>query len=274
MQSISKEEERKIFQRYERIARSLIMDFWGLDREKVKEVKVESYCFFVGSYGRGTAIGSSDVDILMCLPEKEFYRFSAYKNNGQSSLIQNFKQEIQDNDARLASVEGDGQVVVIEFCDETIFEILPAFKKVGTIGKYTYPEYIHPDSNKGGKWRSTDPLREQKAIRDKNRKSNGLLVDTCRCIRKIRDDEGLYVPGCVIDSFACDAIGHWKWKDPRQGSMGFGGSNSTLNQFVRRLLSMATKDLGNSLKMPGSGDIVRVQRDEVKNLVKILECIS
>ena len=47
----------------------------------------------------------------------------------------------------------------------------------------------------------------------KNRDSNGLLYDTCRHIRYIRDNNfaSYQLPGIVIDSFVYNAIGNWRW---------------------------------------------------------------
>jgi hypothetical protein len=47
-----------------------------------------SYRFYVGSYGRSTAIPSvSDVDLLYELPNELYARFHAHARNGQSALL-------------------------------------------------------------------------------------------------------------------------------------------------------------------------------------------
>ncbi|WP_158654143.1 SMODS domain-containing nucleotidyltransferase [Helicobacter ailurogastricus] len=262
---ILEKQAHEILERYRRIAKSLIADFWAEDGDKVI---LKSCCFFVGSYGRGTAIESSDVDILVHLPEEERDRFDDYKHNGQSALLQNVKEAIQENDRRLSNVRADGQVVIVDFSDGVTFEFLPAFMEIqNSKRKYTYP-----NSNRGGEWKITNPLDEQKEMHKKNRDSNNLLFDTCRYIRKIKNDEDLPISGYVIDSFVYSAIGKWKWGNGEWGYKGNNSFNSKKDSFESHLLRRA-KALGESLKMPGSGDIIRIKQDEAKNLVKILECI-
>lgn len=45
----------------------------------------------MGSYGRRTAINTSDLDILVLLPESEYSQFDSLKGNGQSRLLQAVK---------------------------------------------------------------------------------------------------------------------------------------------------------------------------------------
>ena len=49
----------------------------------------------------------------------------------------------------------------------------------------------------------------------KNRETNGLLNDTCKHIRFIRDNyySSYHLSGIVIDSFVYGAIGGWRWID-------------------------------------------------------------
>lgn len=71
---------------------------------------------YVGSYGRGTAIDSSDLDILMILPEREYSRHDSLKGNGQSRLLQSVRQAIMTTYPR-SDIRADGQVVKIAFYD-------------------------------------------------------------------------------------------------------------------------------------------------------------
>ena len=54
----------------------------------------------------------------------------------------------------------------------------------------------------------------------KNRSSNGLLYDTCRHIRFIRDNDfsSYHLSGIVIDSFAYEAIRDWRWLNSGESS--------------------------------------------------------
>lgn len=166
------------------------------------------HSIYVGSYGRGTAINTSDLDVLIQLPDSEFNRFSSMYGNGQSRLLQAVKNAILDTYPN-TDIKGDGQVVVVSFTDGMRFEILPAFKVQNYWG---YDEtYRYPDTHMGGNWMTTNPKAEQNAMKQKNSSTNGLLYETCKHIRYIRDNyySSYHLSGILIDSFVFEAIGGW-----------------------------------------------------------------
>ena len=163
---ISKELRDTITLRYKRITKAINSEFWGSDSDT-------AHSRYVGSYGRGTAIDTSDIDILVELPRYEYERFDAHKGNGQSRLLQVVKAAIQTTYPR-SNIRADGQVIVVDFSDGIKFEVLPAFKQIDWLG-YWNGKYDYPDTNMGGNWRSTNPKAEQDAMRERNRESNGLL---------------------------------------------------------------------------------------------------
>ena len=170
------------------------------------------YSRYVGSYGRGTAIDTSDIDMLVVLPKDIYEKHDELKGNGQSRLLQTVKNAVLEKYPR-SKVHADGQVVVIDFSDGMKFEILPAFEHMGYWG-VDDGTYDYPDSNKGGKWRSTNPKAEQKAMKELNDASNGLLYDTCKHMREIRDTQfkNCHLPGIVIDSFVYHNLKGWHWR--------------------------------------------------------------
>lgn len=64
-------------------------EFWDCENEVFRSL-------YVGSYGRGTAISTSDIDIMVILPEEEYQRYDYMKGNGQSRLLQAVKNAILD----------------------------------------------------------------------------------------------------------------------------------------------------------------------------------
>lgn len=197
--------------RYKRITKAVNQTFWN-------SISDTAHSFYVGSYGRGTAINTSDLDVLIELLDAEYNHFSNIYGNGPSRLLQSVKNAILDTYPR-TDIRGDGQVVVIKFSDGMKFEILPAFKNNtiwGWDGTYKYP-----DSHMGGNWMSTNPKAEQDAIKEKNEQSNGLLYDACKHIRYIRDNNFLsyHLSGILIDSFMHNAIKGWHFlRDGEQPS--------------------------------------------------------
>ena len=148
-----------ISMRYKAITQAVNKEFWNSNSET-------SNSRYVGSYGRGTAIDSSDLDVLIELPNREYERFSNRSGNGQSQLIQAVKNAVGSHYAN-TDMSGDGQVVVVNFSDGMKFELLPAFRHLNVWSQWD-GTYIYPDSNMGGNWLSTDPLSEQKAMSEKN----------------------------------------------------------------------------------------------------------
>ena len=192
-----------ISRRYHSITTIINKEFWGIDNDKL-------HSLYVGSYGRGTAVLESDVDILIELPLTEYDRFSSASGNGQSRLLQAVKSKIMMLYPR-TEVKANGQVVVLNFVDGLKFELLPAFRTEN----YGTPIYTYGDTNNGGKWRSTNPKAEQDAISELNKecRTNGLLKDTCRHIRCIHNTffSSYSLSGIVIDTFVYNKIGNWHW---------------------------------------------------------------
>ena len=201
---IKNEKRCLISSRYKSITKAVNKEFRNIDSDTL-------YSLYVGSYGRGTAINSSDIDMLVVLPKEVYEQHDELKGNGQSRLLQAVRNAVMEKYPR-SDIHADGQVVVIKFSDGMKFEILPAFEHYG-LGGIWDGTYDYPDSNKGGKWRSTNPKAEQKAMKKLNEDSNGLLFDTCKHMREIRDIHfsSYHLPGIVIDSFVYHNLNGWHW---------------------------------------------------------------
>lgn len=203
MHIIDNDTRTHISNRYKRITKAVNQTFWNSSSET-------AHSFYVGSYGRGTAINTSDLDVLIELPDDEFEHFSNVCGNGQSRLLQAVKNAILSTYPK-TDIRGDGQVVVIKFSDGMKFEILPAFKENTFWG--WEETYKYPDTHMGGNWMTTNPKAEQVAMKEKNNSSNGLLFETCKHVRYIRDNcfSSYHLSGILIDSFLYEALGDWRF---------------------------------------------------------------
>ena len=76
-----------ISNRYHTITRAVNREFWNSTSDT-------AHSFYVGSYGRGTAIDTSDVDMLVEIPQAEYQRYDYIKGNGQSRLLQAVRNAI------------------------------------------------------------------------------------------------------------------------------------------------------------------------------------
>ncbi len=181
------------------ITRRLNTDFWSTTSDS-------SHSYYVGSYGRNTAIsGFSDVDLIFQLPYSVYKQYNEYSGNGQSALLQSVKTSIERTYST-TNIRADGQVIQIPFNDGIIFEVVPAFDNDD--GGYTFP-----NANSGGSWKTTNPKPEIKAIRERNAVTNGNLVPLCRMMRDWKNKWTVPIGGLLIDTLAYQFIDTWEHRD-------------------------------------------------------------
>lgn len=185
--------------RYRAITQRLNTDYWSTTSDT-------AHSFYVGSYGRNTAIqGFSDLDMLFQLPYSEYEQYNNHIGNGQSALLQAVKSSIEKTYSK-TSIKADGQVILVPFTDGITFEVVPAF--VNKDGSYTFP-----DANGGGSWRMTDPKPEIDAIRTRNSACNGNLVPLCRMMRSWKNKWDVPIGGLLIDTLAYQFIENYEYRD-------------------------------------------------------------
>ncbi|MEN1990276.1 SMODS domain-containing nucleotidyltransferase [Paenibacillus hubeiensis] len=188
----------KIRYRYKQITKRVNWEYRGSNSET-------SYSLYVGSYGRGTEIWTSDIDMIVQLPYATYKRFNDYSGNGQSALLQEVKSVLQKTYST-SHIKGDGQVIGINFTDGINFEIVPAF--INDDDSYTYP-----DTNNGGSWKVTDPKKEINAMNARNSDTNKNLKRLCRMARAWKGQCDVPMSGILIDTLAYQFIGNWAHKD-------------------------------------------------------------
>lgn len=197
--AISPDKRSSISGRYQLITRRLNLDFWNLDSKL-------QHSFYGGSYGRGTAIsGISDLDMLFELPSDVYYQYDNHSGNGQSALLQVVRNSIKKTYS-VTDVGADGQVVEVPFDDGITFEVVPCF--LNKSETYTYP-----DSNDGGKWKTTNPKPEIAAIAKGDQDWNGNLKQLARMIRAWKNNWNVPMGGLLIDTFAHRFLGNWGNRD-------------------------------------------------------------
>lgn len=184
--------------RTKRITKQLNKDFWASESEN-------DHSFYSGSYGRGTEIFLSDIDLLMVLPYETYKRYNSYSGNGQSALLQEVKESIEKT--YKSYKRADGQVVKVDFTDGVCFEIVPCF--INTDGE----SYTYPDTNNGGSWRVTNPKAEIREMNAMNILCNKNLKRLCRMTRAWKDKNNVPISGMLIDTLAFRFLKDWEYKD-------------------------------------------------------------
>ncbi len=184
--------------RYHNITKRLNKDFRGIENDTM-------YSLYVGSYGRGTAIHVSDIDMLYILPWSYYTKYNSYISNGQSALLQAVRDSVKQT-YPVTDISGDGQVVKVWFSDDIVFEIVPCFE-------YSDGSFCYPDTHDGGSWKITNPRPEISAINGLNYLTNNNLKRLCRMIRAWKDNCNVPMGGLLIDTFAYRFLSAWENKD-------------------------------------------------------------
>lgn len=194
---MSKDTVDNISYRYKRITKQLNKCYWDSESET-------AHSLYVGSYGRGTEIHLSDIDMLFWLPYEVYVRINKHQGNGQSALLQEVKNCIQKT--YKSYMRGDGQVIKVDFTDGITFEIVPCF--VNKDDSFTYP-----DTNNGGSWKTTNPKPEIAEMTSMNSACNKNLKRLCRMARVWKDKWNVPMGGLLIDTLAYNFIKDWEYKD-------------------------------------------------------------
>lgn len=243
--------------RYKTLTRAINRSLWN-------SVSDTAHSLYVGSYGRGTAIDTSDIDILVEVPDNYCVSSPYTTYNPQSRLLQVVRNAILESYPR-SDVKGDGQVVVINFSDGMKFEVLPAFQTYNQWTQKTF--YKYPDTHMGGNWLSTNPKAEIKAMSEKDKQSNGLLKATCRHMRYVRDNyfSSYHLSGIVIDSFIYEAMGNWHYLAEGEQKT---DNNETYEEDLLRYWNQVSLNgrISFNLSAPGSQNKVTMQES--------LECLG
>lgn len=171
--------------RYHSITKRINQDFWSSDSET-------NHSLYVGSYGRGTCIYTSDIDIVVELPWSQYSKYDDYSGNGQSALLSALRNSLLKTYSS-SKVSADGQVVDISFSDGVKFEIVPAFK-------FDDGSYYYPDTNGGGSWKSMDPRKEIDTFNVRNSSCNGNLKRLCRMLRAWKNKNTVLMSGILLDT--------------------------------------------------------------------------
>jgi hypothetical protein len=185
--------------RYKNITRRLNSDYWTTTSDT-------AHSLYVGSYGRDPAIqGIRDLDMIFQLPYSVYEQYNNYSGNGQSALLNAVKTSIEKTYST-TSIRADGQVILVPFNDGITFEVVPAF--INKDDSFTYP-----DSNNGGRWRTTNPKPEIEAIRARNAVCNGNLILLCRMMRSWKNKWNVPIGGLLIDTLAYQFIESYTYRD-------------------------------------------------------------
>lgn len=196
---ISKYAISNIQSRYHSITKRVNTDYWNSESDVLNSR-------YVGSYGRGTCIYTSDIDIVVELPWSEYIRYNSYSGNGQSALLSTLRNCLKKTYST-SYISADGQVVDVQFSDGVKFEVVPAFKYSDESG------YCYPDTNNGGTWKTMDPKLEIDCFNGRNSICNGNLKRLCQMLRAWKSTHTVLMSGILLDTIAYRFLTDYKYAD-------------------------------------------------------------
>jgi hypothetical protein len=135
-----------------------------------------------GSYKTKTGIrplkDSQDVDVLFKIPEETFKRFDQYESNGQSALLQEFRNILNEKYTTAEGIYAWRKVLLVKFGEGVHnVEVLPGFEQ-------TDGTFLIPNTENGGKWEPFDLKQQLDSFRYSNNATNGLTADLTRMLKK------------------------------------------------------------------------------------------
>ena len=225
-----------IRRRYHSIVGLINEAYWNSSGESL-------HGLYVGSYGRGTEIATSDIDILVELPHETFRQYDRYTYNGQSALLQDVKSVIQTRYST-SHLRGDGQVIVIDWTDGITFEIVPAFSQVLNGG------YWYPNTHDGGSWATTNPKSESNSLKGLSLFFGNRPKHLCRMTRAWRDANNIDIHGIAIDSLVFNFFQETVSYNQYRGYGNYGDLVKDFFSFVVNCGSKPLTALGNKYVVP------------------------
>ena len=197
--------------------------------------------FAVGSWGKGTQVRpSADIDIMVRFDRGILERFQAYAYNGQSALLQEIKQKLE-NSYPQTRTRGDGQVVQIDF-NSILVELVPVF----AIGN---GQFIMPDTKDGGSWKTVDPVAQIKLIDDADRDYNGNVRPLCKIIKRWKHECSVDLKSFLIELVVADFFRNYPW-----GNYDF----YYYDWYVRDCLKFLKSRVNGRVAIPGTGEIIQL----------------
>lgn len=184
--------------RYKKVTKQINNDFWEINSENM-------HSFYVGSYGRGTAIDTKNIDIIVELPWNQYIKYDSCSGNGQYTLLRAIEDSLKKV-YKIARIGCEGQVVIIDFKDGVIFKVIPTFKIDNTTS-------VYPDTHDSGKWVYIEPKAQVTAFNNANSESNNNLRRLCRMARSWNRNVNLGLTGILIDTMAYHFISSYEYKD-------------------------------------------------------------
>ncbi len=253
--SLNVDNQSLIAKRYRDITKQINLDYWKLKSETRN-------AYYIGSYGRGTAIkGIANINMLVVLPKKIFWNFDVYKGNGQLVLI----QDVRNTVVKLykdAYINPEGHIL-IDFEDIT-FEVVPSFVS-------PKKSYIYPEPKDGGSWKVFNPIKEIEVVEEYNFKYNGKIKHLAKMMRAWKSTCNVPISGMLLDTLVLNFMDEWEGKESSFSYYGY-----MVRDFLEYLAGLRKEQLhwyakGSNRKILGTEDFGEDANSAFQKTLEALE---
>ncbi|SFI80585.1 SMODS domain-containing nucleotidyltransferase [Methylobacterium brachiatum] len=198
----------------------------------------------VGSWGKGTQVRpSADIDIMVEFTPAVLARFEARVGNRQSQLLQEVRASLLDAYPQ-TDMRGDGQVVMVQFNTITV-EVVPVFDLPGG-------QYLMPDTNNGGRWKTVDPLAQIALIEAIDTRTNGNTRALTKIIKMWQREKNVPLKSFLIELLVADFMSTYQYAQQ---------DYYYYDWFVRDFLRALVGRAGSGLLVPGTGEWIWLGAD-------------
>lgn len=211
----------------------------ALERAYNGRVADQPPLLIVGSWGKGTQVRpSADIDIMVKFASAVLQRFEARTGNSQSQLLQEVKAFLLDAYPQ-TDMRGDGQVVIVQFNTITV-EVVPVFDLPGG-------QYLMPDTNDGGKWKTVDPAAPIAMIEDIDARTNGNTRALTKMLKMWKREKNVPLKSYAIELLVAEFMSTYQYAQH---------DYYYYDWFVRDFLKALVTKAGTGLLIPGTGEWV------------------
>lgn len=211
----------------------------ALERAYNGRVADQPPLLIVGSWGKGTQVRpSADIDIMVKFASAVLQRFEARTGNSQSQLLQEVKAFLSDAYPQ-TDMRGDGQVVIVQFNTITV-EVVPVFDLPGG-------QYLMPDTNDGGKWKTVDPAAQIAMIEDIDARTNGNTRALTKMLKMWKREKNVPLKSYAIELLVAEFMSTYQYAQH---------DYYYYDLFVRDFLKALVTKAGTGLLIPGTGEWV------------------
>lgn len=193
-------DETAMNRQFKKIALKINSEYWNLKSETRNT-------YFIGSYGRGTAIkGGGNINIMVVLPPADFKRIDKHEGNGQFILLKELQEKLLEEFPGAIMKESEKGQVIVPLNKDIITEVIPAY--TNSRGNYAYPDISHT-----GSWNEFNPLREIEVINTANYEYGGKVKHLARMMRAWKYTNRIHLPGMLLDTLVMEFMEQWEGKE-------------------------------------------------------------